>query len=219
MCGKFTQKVNWTDALTPRAFNDVPDAASETFTPMRQARAIHLNADRQRTARMMRWGFVPADAPDHAVGTKFIHARAETIEQKPTFRDAFFNRRGLLVVDSFNEGEEVTPKKTQQYVITLRDRKMVAIAVIWERWNGPSPVPLYTFAMVTTPPNALIGTITDRMPAVLDEADWAAWLGEVPATVDELKAMLKPSDIPMEMARAGKPPPPPKPVPAQGSLF
>jgi len=167
----------------------------------------------------MRWGFVPADAPDHTVGTKFIHARAETIEQKPTFRDAFFNRRGLLVIDTFNEGEEITPKKTQQYVITPRGRPATALAVIWERWSGAGPVPLYTFAMVTTPPNPLIAAITDRMPAVIADEHWAKWLGEEPATVDALKAILQPSDIPMDMAKAGKPPPPPKPAPPQGSLF
>ncbi len=221
MCGKFTQKPAWTDALTPRRFEDVPlDAGmSDAVTPMRFADVICLSTAGAREKRRMRWGFVPANAADPNIGTKFIHARAETIERKPTFRDAFFKRRGILAVDSFNEGEEVAPKKTQQYVVTPRGRAMLAIAVIWERWNGPGPVPLETFAMVTTPPNALIGTITDRMPAVLDDSDWAKWLGEAPATLDELKAMLKPSDLAMDMARTGKPPPPPKPPPAQGSLF
>ena len=219
MCGKFTQKVSWQDALTPRAFDDVPDGLDDTITPMRFADVVRLGAARAREKARMRWGFVPAASLDQSVGTKFIHARAETIEQKPTFRDAFLRRRGLVAVSSFNEGEEVTPKKTQQYVITPRDRPMVAIAVIWERWNGPGPVPLETFAMVTTPPNPLIAAITDRMPAVLEDADWPKWLGEEAATLDELKAMLKPSDIAMDMARAGEPPPPCKPAPAQGNLF
>ncbi|MEI9888915.1 MAG: SOS response-associated peptidase [Rhizomicrobium sp.] len=219
MCGKVTQRVNWQDALTPRAFADAPEAPSDTVTPMRFISVVCLNAAALREQRRMRWGFVPASAADPNIGTKFIHARAETIERKPTFRDAFFRRRGLIAVDSFNEGEEVTPTKTQQYVVAPRGRTMLAIAVIWERWTGSGPVPLETFAMVTTPPNALIGTITDRMPAVLDDADWPKWLGEEPATVDELKAMLKPSDLAMDMARAGKPPPPPRPLPAQGSLF
>ncbi|HEY0301456.1 MAG TPA: SOS response-associated peptidase [Rhizomicrobium sp.] len=219
MCGKVTQRVNWQDALTPRAFEDAPEAPSDTVTPMRFISVVCLNAAGQREQRRMRWGFVPANAADPNIGTKFIHARAETIERKPTFRDAFLHRRGLIAVDSFNEGEEVTAKKTQQYVVAPRGRNMLAIAVIWERWSGPGPVPLETFAMVTTPPNALIGTITDRMPAVLDDADWPKWLGEEPATLDELKAMLKPSGLAMDMARAGKPPPPPRHLPAQGSLF
>ena len=222
MCGKVTQRVNWQDALTPRAFEDAPDAPSDTVTPMRFIWVVCRRAQGEREQRRMRWGFVPANASDPNIGTKFIHARAETIEQKPTFREAFVLRRGLIAVDSFNEAEEITPKKSQQYVIAPRGRKMLAIAVIWERWNGPGPVPLETFAMVTTPPNPLIAAITDRMPAVLDDADWPKWLGEEPATVDELKAMLKPSGLPMDMTRAGKPPPPPKPEKPpspQGSLF
>jgi putative SOS response-associated peptidase YedK len=205
MCGKFTQAIN--DEEDDRALSALP---SDTVTPMRFASVLRLNGQRE-TVRM-RWGFVPADAPDQArFGTKFIHARAETIDSKPTFRDAFLNRRGLVIVDSFNEGKEITPKKTEQYVVTPRERARLAIAVIWERWNGPGPVPLETFAMVTTPPNSLIATITDRMPAVIDDADWVKWLGEEPATIEELKAILKPSGTPMDMAKAGKPAPPSKP--------
>ncbi|MEJ0026485.1 MAG: SOS response-associated peptidase [Rhizomicrobium sp.] len=207
MCGKFTQGLN--DAEDERALSA---PSSQTVTPMRFADVLRLGAKGGRGTVRMRWGFVPADAPDQAMaGTKFIHARAETVDIKPTFRDAFRRRRGLVIVDSFNEGKEITPKKTEQYVVTPRGRRTLAIAVIWECWNGPGPVPLETFAMVTTPPNPLIATITDRMPAVIDDADWAKWLGEEPATADELKAMLKPSDLPMDMEKAGKHPPPPKP--------
>jgi putative SOS response-associated peptidase YedK len=159
----------------------------------------------------MRWGLVPAGARDPSDGTRFIHARAETIEQKPTFRDAFFNRRGLVIVNTFNEGKEITPKKTEQYVVTPKERVATAIAVIWERWSEHNAGALETFAMVTVPPNELIGTITDRMPALIADANWARWLGEEEASVDELKAMLRPSDLPMDMERAGKPAPPPRP--------
>jgi putative SOS response-associated peptidase YedK len=219
MCGKFTQKVNWTDAVTLRQFNDAPpEAPADTITPFRFANVICLDVAGRRQSVRMRWGLVSATAPDQAVGTKFIHARAETIEQKPTFREAFLRRRGLVVVDTFNEGKEITPNKTEQYVITMCGRRATAIAVIWERWLGPSPVPLDTFAMVTTPPNALIATITDRMPAVIADEHWAQWLGEEPATIDELKAILQPSGMAMDMEKAGRPAPPPKPS-AQSSLF
>lgn len=166
----------------------------------------------------MRWGFVPAGARDPSEGTRFIHARAESIEQKPTFRDAFFKRRGLVVVNTFNEGKEITPKKTEQYVVTLKERSATAIAVIWEHWTGPGRGSLETFAMVTVPPNALIATITDRMPALIADENWGKWLGEEPASIDELKAMLQPSDLAMDMAKAAKPALPPKPS-AQTELF
>ncbi len=220
MCGKFTQRVNEADVTALLALGAAVSGSQDTVTPMRFASVVRLNARGAREVVRMRWGFVPAGAPDQAMfGTKFIHARAETIDIKPTFRDAFRHRRGLVIVDSFNEGKEITPKKTEQYIVTPRVRARLAIAVIWERWNGPGPVPLETFAMVTTPPNPLIATITDRMPAVIDDEDWSVWLGETSATLDEIKAVLKPSAIDMNMARAGRPAPPPKPAPAQASLF
>jgi putative SOS response-associated peptidase YedK len=122
------------------------------------------------------------------------------------------------VVNTFNEGKEITPKKTEQDVVTLKERSATGIAVIWEHWTGPGRGSLETFAMVTVPPNALIATITDRMPALIADENWGKWLGEEPASIDELKAMLQPSDLAMDMAKAAKPAPPPKPS-AQTELF
>ena len=218
MCGKFTQMMSWSELVTLADLVGGPAGPLETVTPMRFANVIRLDAEGRREVARMRWGFVPAGARDPSDGTKFIHVRAETIEQKPTFRAAFMKRRGIVVVNTFNEGKEITPRKTEQYVVTLKERRATAIAVIWERWSEASKGVLETFAMVTVPPNALIGTITDRMPALLADDDWAKWLGEQPASVAELKSMLRPSDLPMDMEKAGKPAPPPKPDP-QPSLF
>jgi putative SOS response-associated peptidase YedK len=218
MCGKFTQMRSWGELVTLADLVGAPASATEAVTPMRFATVIRLDAEGRRTAARMRWGFVPAGARDPSDGTRFIHARAESIEQKPTFRDAFFKRRGLVVVNTFNEGKEITPRKTEQYVVTLKERSATAIAVIWERWTEQSRGVLETFAMVTVPPNTLIATITDRMPALIADGDWGKWLGEVPASVDELKAMLQPSDLAMDMVKATKPAPPPKPS-AQTELF
>ena len=218
MCGKFTQMMSWGELVTLADLVGAPASATEAVTPMRFATVIRLDAQGRREAARMRWGFVPAGARDPSDGTRFIHARAESIEQKPTFRDAFFKRRGLVVVNTFNEGKEITPRKTEQYVVTLKERSATAIAVIWERWAEQGRGVLETFAMVTVPPNTLIATITDRMPALIADDDWAKWLGEEAATVDALKAMLRPSGLAMDMAKAAKPAPPPKPS-AQTELF
>ena len=218
MCGKFVQMKDW-EAMVELAelVLRTSHGLSETITPMRVASVIRVNADGKREVARMRWGFVPANAADQNIGAQFIHARAETIEEKPTYRDAFFNRRGLVIVRTFNEGKEITPTKTEQHVITPRDGKPLAIAVIWERWRK---LPLESFAMVTTAANALIGTITDRMPAVIAPEHWGRWLGEEPASVDELKAILKPyeGDWDMEAAARAKSPAPKKPS-AQQELF
>ncbi|HVZ70562.1 MAG TPA: SOS response-associated peptidase [Rhizomicrobium sp.] len=221
MCGKFTQMMAWSKLVElSDLIKSIDTGATEMATPMRVASVIRLDKDGKRVAARQRWGLVPPGARDPSIGTQFIHARAETIDQRPTYRDAFLHRRGLLVVKTFNEGKEITPTKTEQHVITPRDGKPIAIGVIWERWGEPHAGALETFAMVTVPANKLIGTITDRMPAVIPYEDWSKWLGEEFANVEELKALLKPfeGDWDMEAAPRAKRPPPRKPD-AQPDLF
>jgi putative SOS response-associated peptidase YedK len=223
MCGKFTRRIVWRDAVYLSELFGIPlspEGAIETVTPMRFAKVVARDGNGSRRSVPMRWG-IPRYAADAAKGPMHIHARAETVDTLPTFRDAFANRRGLLIVSTFNEGKEITPTKTEQHVLTPRDGKHIAIPVIWERTEQHAgEATLLTFAMITVAANALIGTITDRMPALLDDSDWAKWLGEEAASIAELKAMLKPSDREMTMEKAGKPAPPkPRKVSGQAALF
>ena len=220
MCGKFTQKTSWGTLVELADLVNAPAGPEETVTPMRFAGVIRRNADGRREVARMRWGFARASAGDPLGPAMHIHARGETLDTRPTFRDAFRYSRGLLAVRTFNEGKEISPTKTEQYVITPNDGLPVAIAVIWERWVERSEGELLTFAMVTVPANTLIGAITDRMPAVIRPDDWGKWLGETPAGVDEWKALLTPFEGDWTMRPQPKTPPPPKPQNnSQPSLF
>lgn len=206
MCGKFTQLQDWTERT---AFSDVDETIRsggiETITPMRLASVIALNAAGTRKAVRMRWGMVAPGTADAAKAKPHIHARAETIDSKPAFREAFAKRRGLLVVSTFNEGREVTPTKTEQYVLSPCDGGPIGIAVIWHYWRTPDSAGLLSFAMVTVPPCPLIATITDRMPALIAPSDWPLWLGEAAENPEAIKALLKTSDRPLVMQKAVKP--------------
>lgn len=218
MCGKFTQMLSWGELVELADLQQAaPGDSTDTVTPLRFAYVVALDADGRRKSVRMRWGLVPPATKDPTSIKPHIHARAETIDTKPTFRDAFRKRRGLLVVSTFNEGREVTPTKTEQHVLTPRDGKPVAIAVVWERWSERQGSSLLSFAMVTVPPNDLIAAITDRMPALIENDDWPKWLGEVPASTEELKALLRTSDRELDMRLAGKPSP--RPRPDQPDLF
>lgn len=224
MCGKFTQLSSWQDV---HAFSQ-PLTISGTeqvviSTPMRFANIMRLNTDGERELVQMRWGFAGKDdaAPTRP---KHMHARSETIDTLPTFKHAFAHSRAILMVHTFNEGEELPNGKTKQWVITPNDGQPIAIAVIWEEWtNGPDT--LQTFVQVTVPANKLISRITDRMPAILPRQLWPTWLGETDTPLSVVKALLQTFEDAGSWAMAeqqpSKPPRPPKatkPNPQQ-SLF
>lgn len=215
MCGKFTQLSSWQEV---HAFSQplvVKQAGDELVvsTPMRFANIMRLNAAGARELVPMRWGFAGKD--DHnPARPKHMHARAETVDRLPTFAQAFASSRGILMVHTFNEGEELPNGKTKQWVVTPQDGQPIAIAVIYEEWHNGTEV-LQTFVQVTTPANTLISRITDRMPAILPREAWAAWLGETDAPLTEVKALLQTFEdggnwVMTEQAST-RPPRPPKP--------
>ena len=193
MCGKFTQMATWAEVVAfSRPLTATPEDTSVTVsTPMRLAKVLRIGEDGARELAPMRWGFSkpenPSFKPDH------MHARAETIDTRRTFAEALEERRGIVLVETFNEGEQLPSGKTKQWVIRPKDRKPIAIAVIWEEWVGDAGSEA-TFVMVTVPPNQLIGRITDRMPAILRQEDWPLWLGETDASLADVKALLRTFD-------------------------
>lgn len=189
MCGKFTQMSSWQEVHAfspPLVMGGAPDHMIVS-TPMRFANIMRLNAAGDRELVSMRWGFAGKDDPT-PTRPKHMHARAETIDTKPTFADAFAHTRGILFVHTFNEGEGLPNGKTKQWVIMPKDGKPIAIAVICEHWSNGTES-LDTFIQVTTPANELISRITDRMPAILLEENWATWLGETDASPAQVKAV------------------------------
>jgi putative SOS response-associated peptidase YedK len=187
MCGKFTAMLSWEDAvfleaLTAYPADDGGNDAEITFRVMNALPVIVWDRESgQRRKMPMRWGFPHRADPRRPDP---IHARAETIDSKPTFRDAFLDgQRGIVLAKTFNEA----PDSGAQHTITPGDLAAVGIAVLWRLFGD-----LIACVMVMVPANALIAALpTDRMPAILAPEDWAVWLGEEPAPHDPIKACLK----------------------------
>jgi putative SOS response-associated peptidase YedK len=221
ICGKFTQYASWEQvhAFSQPLVAKKDGDALVVATPMRTASIMRLDAAGRREMATMRWGFAGHDDANPA-RPKHMHVRAETIDQRRTFAQAFAISRGILMVHTFNEGEELENGKTRQWVITPNDGEPVAIAVIFEEWRNGADT-LLTFVMVTTPPNTLIARITDRMPAILPRPAWPAWLGETDASPAEVKALLQTYDDggTWTMQPQASSRPAPKPPSTQGSLF
>jgi putative SOS response-associated peptidase YedK len=144
-----------------------------------------------RTLDVMRWGLVPFWAKDIKVGFSNINAKAETVETRPAFREAFARRRCLVPFDCFYEWKKLG-KDREPYAVALADRRLLTLAGLWESWRSPAGERVRSFTIVTTTPNALLAELHDRMPVILAPEAWPIWLGESPAGPEQLKALLKP---------------------------
>jgi len=173
MCGRFLLTAD------PRALADyftLPDFPAQmpryNIAPGQNVPVV-VEADGARLLRTMRWGLVPSWAKDAAVGFRSINARSETAADKPVFRAAFRRRHCLVPASGFYEWR-ASGKKKQPMLFRPREG-LFAFAGLWETWQDGA-VKLETCAVLTTAANGLVRPLHDRMPAVLDPKDFAAWL-------------------------------------------
>jgi putative SOS response-associated peptidase YedK len=216
MCGKFTAMASWRevhDFSQPLVARDGEGANDDvvTYGVARPLPVIVL--DRETGARRivpMQWGFPHHTNPRRP---QPIHARSETIDTTQAFAEAFRDgQRGIVVFRTFNEGKELTPTKTEQWTIDPQDGIPRGFAFLWRRFEPEGwPAPILACVMATVPASKLVSAITDRMPAILDDADWGKWLGQEAATPAEVKATLKTVEgVNWKMAPEPKKPKPPK---------
>ena len=145
----------------------------------------------QRSLDVVCWGLVPFWAKDIKISFANINAKAEGIDKKPAFREAFVRRRCLIPFDCFYEWKKLG-KEREPYAVGLADRQLMALAGLWEIWRSPAGERVRSFAIVTTAANDLLAPIHDRMPVILAAGNWPVWLGERPADPQELKSLLVP---------------------------
>ena len=119
-----------------------------------------IDGSTSRELVWMRWGLVPRWAKDLSIGARSINARAETVSEKPTFRDAFKKRRCLVVADGYYEWIS-SGKNKQPYFIHFGDDHPFAFAGLWERWQGPTQA-VESFTIITTSAAERIAWLHDR---------------------------------------------------------
>jgi putative SOS response-associated peptidase YedK len=134
----------------------------------------------ERHLNVLTWGLLPYWAKNPKHSRRPINLRAETVATMPISRDAFARRRCLIPAAAFYEWQKTEHGK-QPYAIARADGEPLALGGVWESWRAPSGAFERTFAVITTTPNAEIALLHDRMPLVIDPAQWPAWLGEVEA--------------------------------------
>ena len=176
MCGRYTL---FTDIEEIKERFDIQGSFDEEYqfsyniAPSQSVLSVINDGARNRLG-YLRWGLIPFWAKDEKVGYKMINARAETIAEKASFKNAYKKKRCLIIADSFYEWKK-TPERKIPMRIKLKNHAPFGMAGIWESWKSPEGRSIYTCSVITTVPNELMTSIHDRMPVILkpeDEKDW-----------------------------------------------
>ncbi|MEO8625570.1 MAG: SOS response-associated peptidase [Candidatus Limnocylindrales bacterium] len=184
MCGRMTMRTDPSDVARifdaevrdPAAFADLGPRYNVAPT---QPIEVVVQREDGRVLELHRWGLVPSYAKNVSAGNGLINARAETIATTPAFRTSFARRRCVIPADGFYEwrrdGSGKSSRK-QPFLIHAADDRPLAFAGMWAPWKDPATGNwLLSAAVVTTQANGTVGQLHNRMPVILEPAEWPIW--------------------------------------------
>jgi len=193
MCGRKIIKAKVREYASMFDVLNVPEIVPNyNVAPTQQVPVVRLKTEeKKREMVMFKWGLIPAWAKDPAIGSRMINARADTVAEKPAFREAFRRRRCLMVADGFYEWQKTNGKK-QPYFIGMKDESPFAFAGLWELWEDPFMGPIESCALITTDANDIVRPIHDRMPVILEPKSYEKWLDPDMKDSGRLQELLVP---------------------------
>ena len=199
MCGRFVLETPL--KATAEIFNaqmaeSLVTVPNFNICPSENISVLVSNSGKRKLGQM-RWGFVPHWCKSVADGPLLFNARAETLAEKPAFRDACRKRRCLIPADGFYEWEKKVGSKSKPFYVRRSDRQQMIFAGIWQ-FSGDSEHRTPTCTIITVPASEQISGIHNRMPLIIDPSDWAGWLGEGQG-FKAAKFMKTPLDIELEV--------------------
>jgi len=198
MCGRYTLITDIRKIAESFGVEPTLNAAPRyNIAPTQDIVAILKNGNAHLTT--LRWGLIPSWAKDESIGSRMINARAETLAEKPSFKNLLRRHRCLIVADGFYEWKTEGRGKTPMY-ITLADEQPFAFAGLWDLWKSPDGPEIQSCTIITTEPNELMASIHNRMPAILRPGAYEDWLN--PQLRDEQVLTHWLSPYPAELMKA-----------------
>jgi putative SOS response-associated peptidase YedK len=181
MCGRFF--LTMTDSELMDAYGIVTKLnlpPRYNIAPTTPVLVVHHDEKGQRRLSPMRWGLVPSWAK--AIGSvPLFNARAETVAQKPAFKGAFKYRRGLVAANGWYEWQKTGAKTKQAYALHLSNFAPLALACIWELWEGRGEGSwLESCSVVTTSAIGPAAAVHERMPVLIEPSDYKLWMHGAP---------------------------------------
>ena len=187
MCGRYTLKTDARQIQAELGLDETPALQPRYNIAPTQAAPIVVEPGKLTLAQ---WGLIPHWAPDATIAGRLINARADTLEEKPAFREAFKRRRCLVVADGFYEWQHAG-KVSQPFFIHLQSGRPFTFAGLWETWRAPNGLDVVSFTVVTTRANELMSRLHDRMPVFLSPEQRVKWLAPT-EDLAALESLLEP---------------------------
>lgn len=195
MCGRFSLNISFDDLRDYfQLAGSLQDLSPRyNVAPSQDVAAVRLEEGARRLV-FLRWGLIPVWAESPKIAYKLINARGETAHKLPAFRAAFRKRRCIIPAGGFFEWEKMGKEK-RPYYIYRRDGNPMAFAGLWESWHDEeTDRDIESCTIITTGANQLVARLHDRMPVVLEPADFGKWLDLDEESPGKLSPLLKPPD-------------------------
>lgn len=195
MCGRYALNSTPAELVTRFGLDECADFGPRyNIPPGTDIPVIRQSPEGKRVLHLLRWGLVPHWAKDPSIGAKLNNARAESVTEKPSFRDAFKRRRCLIPANGYFEWK-TEGKIKQPYYISAKSGEPMAMGGLWESWKAPDGSILRTVCVVTTSPNAVMEPIHDRMPVIVAPENWQSWLSGMPNDVAGMVAPYRDEEL------------------------
>ena len=195
MCGRFSndakpeqiEKEFKIGKLNPKLFTPRYNIAPTQMIP------VVLEQSGERVIESLRWGLIPSWSKDESIGSKMINARAETLAEKPSFRDAFKKHRCIIPASGFYEWQKQSKGAKQPFYFRMKDKDVFGFAGLYEQWlDKETGEQIETFTIITTEANKVLEPIHERMPVILKSKDYDQWLDAKEKDTSELQKLLAP---------------------------
>ncbi len=195
MCGRFTQTAPW-EKVKKEFVVKAPE--SNLFKPRYNIAPMQIvpivrDSVSERIISELKWGLVPSWAKDSEMGNRMINARAETLTEKPSFREAFRKRRCLIPTSGFYEWKKTGSGAKQPFYFYLKEKDVFGFAGLWEEWlDKESGELLETFTIITTEANDILKPVHDRMPVIIKAENYDEWLDPKVKDNEQFEKLLAP---------------------------
>ena len=191
MCGRFVRSSPVSTIIEIFHVSPASFELSSSYNIAPSQDVLIINDTGIRELIKCRWGFLPPWIKDLSEGIPMINARAETIDEKPYFKEAFKKQRCLIIADGFFEWEKKKQKKIPYY-IRLKSGKPIGFAGLYQYSSYPDGNKICGCAIITTESNDLVASIHNRMPVIVPENKVDMWLDPSFQDYDALKGILCP---------------------------